>query len=367
AWLVLVLVILASALAVSTKRVGWIAVAAGLAVALSRIRPPRKRVFVIVGAVTASLVAWTIVDQLLAPSTSLSGARRFGELGAGSANARIGAWKVLGRSWAERSALGWGPGNTWSAYVSAGTPSHLGVERGYGDSHNILVEMAVTTGAIGLAAFLLLASVATRQMWRGTRTLGWAFGAAAALFVHHLMQPMHVVLTPLMFLMAGLACRPAAPVAERLPAGAVVPPNRPYARTLIGISLVAGVVATSGSLVSSALERFGRTYASEPALRAALAVSPGRITAAEALATSLALDARSGDPAAGREAAELMGRTVGMHPWNPGVRLVAADVHTLMQDPAGAAEWTQRHFARFPGDLPSLGSRGSQTGGAARP
>lgn len=366
-WLVLLLVVLSSALAVSTKRVGWVALAVGLGMALWRARPPRKRVLLIVGTVAASLAAWTLVDTLLTPSASLSGARRFGELRVGSAHSRIGAWSVLGSAWANRPVLGWGPGNTWSAYVSSATPSQLGVERGYGDSHNILVEMAVTTGVIGLAAFLMLAGVVTKEMRRAGRSAGWALGAAAALFVHHLMQPMHVVLTPLLFLMAGLACRPGAAVDNERTHSAAVPLSHRFVRPLVAVLLAAGLLFAAGSLAGSVLERQGRTYASEWALRASLAVSPGRITAAQALATTLALDARSGDAAARREARELMARTVELHPWNPGVRLVAADVHTLMRDPAGAAVWTARHFARFPGDLPSLRSGGSSTEAAARP
>ena len=349
-YLVVVLILLSSALALSTKRVGWIALAAGLAIALWRTRLPRKRAVLILGVVAASLAAWTAADVVLAPSDSVSGARRFSELGVGSANSRLGAWSVLGHAWTDRPFLGWGPGNTLSAYVSAGTATQLDVERGYGDSHNILVEMAVTTGIVGLAAFLFLAGVATREMRRGAPSAGWALGTATALFVYHLVQPMNIVLTPLLFLMAGLACRQVTGATDGPPDHPTHPPRR-LARPLVGLLLGAGLLVATASLASSVLERYGRTYASEWALRASLRVHPGRITAGEALAMSLALDARSGDAEAGAEARELIARVVRLHPWNPGVRLVAANVHTLMRDSAGAAEWMKRHFTRFPGDV----------------
>ena len=355
--LVLILVVLSSALALSTRRVGWVALAVGLAVALWRTRVPRKRAVLILGVVAASLAAWTVLDGFL--SASLSGAGRFGELGAGSSvQSRLNAWTVLGRGWAERPFLGWGPGNSWAAYVSSGTPSELSVDRGYGDAHNIFLEAAVTTGVVGFAAFLVLVGFTARQMRRGLPSTGWAFGVAAGLFVHHLIQPLNVVLTPLLFLTAGLACR-ASPGEQdgsrpRLDAG---PRSIGHlVRPGVGMLIAAALLLSTASLVSSVLERHGRTYASEWALRASLRVGPGRITAGESLAMSLALDARSGDVAAGREARELIARMVRLHPWNPGVRLVAADVHTLMRDSAGAEQWTRRHFARFPGDLPDLRS-----------
>ncbi|MDP8957360.1 MAG: O-antigen ligase family protein [Actinomycetota bacterium] len=347
------LVLLSSAVALSTKRVGWVALAVGLALALWKTRPPRNRVVLVLGVVAATMTAWTAIDAVLTPSASLSGARRFGELGAGSSSSRVGAWTALSRGWGDRPVFGWGPGNTWSAYVAAGIPSQLRVERGYGDSHNIVIEMAVTTGIVGVGAFLLLAGFTIREMRKGSPPVGWAAGAAAALFVHHLIQPLNVVLTPLLFLTAGLACVPPAAAERRggAAAGIRAPRVRRFARGFVGVLLGAGLLVAVAVLVSSVLERYGRTYASESALRTSLQVYPGRITAGEALAMSLALDARSGDAEAGVEAGELIARMVRLHPWNPGVRLVAADVHTLMRDPAGAAEWTKRHFARFPKDV----------------
>jgi hypothetical protein len=123
------------------------------------------------------------------------------------------------------------------------------------------------------------------------------------------------------------------------------------ARGVTGVLLAGGLVVAVASLGASILEQYGRNYASEWALRTSMDLAPGRVTSAEALALHLALDGRSGDRAAGREEVDLSERIVRLHPWNPGVRLVAADVHLLLRDPEGAIAWVRRHLARFPTDV----------------
>jgi O-antigen ligase len=356
------LVIMSTALALSTKRVGWIALAVGLGVALWRARPPRRRGFLIVGVVTATLAGWSLVDVFVSPEAPLSGARRFGELTTDSARARVTSLPAMGRSWVRRPVLGWGPGNVWGAYVSSAAESELRVAgRGLGDAHNVFVEAAVTTGALGMVALLGLVGFSVRELRKGSRSLGWAAGAAAGLGVYHLIQPNNVALTPLLFLLAGLACP--LPPEGRLPeetspaeSGSSSPilvrrALRMAGRGSLGLLMAGSLFMASGVLVASILEQYGRTYASEWAMRTSLRFAPRRVTVAEALALSLALDGRSGDREAGREAAELAERIVRLHPWNPGVRLVAADVHVLLRDPEAAYAWVERHLARFPEDV----------------
>jgi hypothetical protein len=242
--------------------------------------------------------------------------------------------------------VGWGPGNTWSAHLSAAKPSELRLgERGVGDAHNIIVESAVTTGAVGLAAFLALVGLTIRRMRHGPRSIGWAVGAVAGLGVSHLLQPMSISLTPLLFLLAGMA-GPSPPEveAERLP--------RPrFMRRAGGALVAAAAIGLTGLLlVASMLEAHGVRYGEEWALRAATRMAPQRITAAEALALHLAFDGRAGDADAAREARDLAAATVRRHPLDPGVRLAAADVHVLLRDPQGAALWKARHRALFGGD-----------------
>jgi hypothetical protein len=100
--LVPILVVLSSALALSTKRVGWVALAVGFVVALWRTRMAWRRAFLIVGVVAATLVGWTAADTFLNPATPVSGAERFGELTTDSARARVASLGALGRAWSRR-------------------------------------------------------------------------------------------------------------------------------------------------------------------------------------------------------------------------------------------------------------------------
>ena len=352
--LVASLVFMSSALALTTKRVGWVALAVALAVAIGRTGLPRRRAVALVGAVAMTLAVWTAIDAFVPVGKEPSGVRRFSHLTSGSAQARLQTLPGLGRAWRKRPLLGWGPGNTWGAHLSSAKASELQLgERGVGDAHNLIVESAVTTGIVGMIPFLVLGGLTIRLMWRGPRSFGWAAGAAAALGVSHLLQPMSLSLTPLLFLFAGLACRapplveaPAAPAASDARART---PSRPMR---IGLALVATAALTLSvlSLASSVFEAHGKKYAEEWALRAAGSIAPWRISSAESLALHLAFDGRYGDGDAAREAVVLGTETVRGHPWNPGVRLAVVDVHLLLRDPAMAEMWIRRQRALFPGD-----------------
>lgn len=346
------LVILTSALALSTKRVGWIALAVGLAVALWRARPPRKRALLIVGVVAVTLLGWSLFDAFALSDQPLSGARRFSELTSGSARARVTALAALERGWSDRPMTGWGPGNTWPAYLSSVTESELRLgERGLNDAHNLLVEAGVTTGIVGLSAFLILAGLTFRVVRRGPRSLGWAAGGAAALAVAHLLQPVNTSLTPLFFLLAGVACCSSRPQTERARSGLRFRPLSGKAiRAGGGILLAGALMLTLGLFSAAILEQYGRTYASEWALRNSLRIAPGRVSGAQALALHLAVDGRTGDDRAAREAVALAARTVRLHPWHPGVRLIAADVHLVLRDDLTAAVWIQEQQRLFPAD-----------------
>jgi O-antigen ligase len=351
--LIPLLIVQATALSFSTKRVGLIAVAVGLAVALWRMGLPRRRAALIVGVVAATLVSWALLQAFVFRGESLSGASRFADLRTDSALSRTETLPAFLRAWSKRPLLGWGPGNTWSAYIASGTEEEFRVAGGgWGDAHNLLVEAAVTTGVVGLAALLVLLAVAVRHVRRGPPQLGWAAGCAAALGIVHLLQPINVALTPLFFLMAGLGDRAGRdPEAER---SGLLPRRLGFrwaARLTVGVLLAGGVVLSSVLLAASVLELHGRTYASEWSLRAAHALAPGRLSPTDALGTHLTVEARSGDTAAHREATTLVSETVRRHPWNPDVRLVAANVHALLGDPMGARWWIERHLARFPQDL----------------
>jgi hypothetical protein len=348
-----ILTLLTSALALTTKRVGWVALAAALAVALVRCRPARTRAVLIVGLVALTLATWTALDPYL-PTEEPSAARRFSQLSSGSAKARTDALAGLGRAWRERPVVGWGPGNTWSAHMTSARATELRHgERGVADAHNLLMESAVSTGVLGLAALVFLGAVTIKQIRKGPRAHGWAAGAAAALAVSHLLQPLNLSLTPLLFLLAGIATRSPPPVAE--PDDEPVPTRMtrmagPFLRATSGLLLAASLVVSLQLLAAAILEQHGRTYAAEWALRTSARIAPQRISGAEALAQHLAFDGRTGDAGAAREAVSLATRTVRQHPWNPGVRLALADVYLMLRDPERARVWIERQRALFPGD-----------------
>lgn len=350
--LIAILVVLTSAMALSTKRAGWVAVAVGLGVALLRTRPSRRRALLIVSVVAATSIGWTLVDTALGSKEPLTGARRFSELATGSARTRVTAASALTRAWTDRPLLGWGPGNTWPAYLSTVTERELEhAERGVNDAHNILLEAAATTGALGLSALVLLIGLTVRAIRHGPRSSGWAAGGAAALFMGHLLQPVNVSLTPLMFLLAGLACGPDERDARSGdPTGSWRRLRGRAVRLGAGLALSAALTLSLALFAASAFERHGRTYASERALRASHAVAPWRVSAARALALHLALDGYTGDRQAADEAARLAEQMVRRHPWHPIVRLTAADVHLVVRDRPGATRWIERHLEVFPAD-----------------
>jgi hypothetical protein len=103
-------------------------------------------------------------------------------------------------------------------------------------------------------------------------------------------------------------------------------------------------------------------FGADWALRAATNVAPWRLTASEALATSLAVSGRAGDEAAAAEARDVVTGVVQRHPMNPGVRLLAADVELLLGDFAATKDWIREQQEVFPNDtiiVPTEG-RGSR-------
>jgi O-antigen ligase len=368
-WLVVVAVILASGLSVAAERSGYVAVAMGLVIAIWRSRVRGRRALLLAGTVAAVLVAWFLAGPLLPRSVGdVSAVGRFGEIDTGSAEARLHVLGAVTEEWIERPGLGWGPGNTWSAYLSSASNDLVkSAGRGWGDAHNIVAEALVTTGLVGIAAFLWLVWTAASRIVRSPPHLGWAFGVSAALAVNHLVQPLTVTGTALLFLFLGVAAGGGPAIATGVDQesstrtsnismhalrdqAAWIPRSMRLSRVAVGVLLGVGLLLSLLAFASSVFERYGRTYNSESALRAALALSPGRVSAAQALATSLAVDGRSGDSAAAAESRRLAERLVELHPWNPAVRLIASDVHRLLLDEPGARSWIRRHLARFPGD-----------------
>src|SRR6185436_20904881 len=90
----------------------------------------------------------------------------------------------------DRPLLGWGPGNTWSAYLTHASAHDVELaQRGIDDPHDLLLGALVTSGLLGFVAFLGLIVLVVIRARRAPPALGWAVGVAGALFVFHLLQP----------------------------------------------------------------------------------------------------------------------------------------------------------------------------------
>jgi hypothetical protein len=170
-----------------------------------------------------------------------------------------------------------------------------------------------------------------------------------------LFEPVNLVLTPLLFFFLGMAGTPVADMASRSTRMGTRPLKvRRSGRVLVGITLAVALVVSLLMITAATLERWGKTYGEEWAYRAALRVQPWRVSATADLATLLALDGRGGNAAAASEARDLMTHAVDDHPWDVNLRPRAADVDTLLRDPAGSSGWIREQLARFPGDAAGL-------------
>ena len=105
--------------------------------------------------------------------------------------------------------LGAGPGQARTAFDSTATLSffqHVLVGRVLTDSHDLFVEVAVTTGLVGLVCFLVWLFGAVRVAARG----GF-LGFAAAVVAVNLVEPLNVAVLPLAFLALGAATAACSP------------------------------------------------------------------------------------------------------------------------------------------------------------
>jgi hypothetical protein len=260
---------------------------------------------------------------------------------------RLLVWRVMTRGVEERPVLGWGPGMARSAYLHGGTPQEIAVAtRDWDDAHNLLLETAVAGGLLGLAALVWLGAQVVPRALRCDRSRSWVFGALVALGAFALVEPTNVVLTPMLFLFAGIACGPRRSDST-IPSGARI-------RTPAVVLLAGGLAISLLMMTAATLEAWAIRYGEPWAWRAAVAAQPWRVTAAEGLAVRLALDGRAGEMSAAGEARELIAGAISSHPWDVKLRLTASDVETLLHDPMAADRWVREHVDRFPADAAAL-------------
>jgi O-antigen ligase len=277
---------------------------------------------------------------------------------------RFRVWEVLAtRAVPARPLAGWGPGSTQSAYLAHATASDVrATTRQWADAHDLLLETLVSTGILGLVGLAAVLGIGGVRSVRGPPERAWAFGAAAALGAYALVEPINLVLTPMLFLMLGAAAGPGRAVPTAPPAAVRA------ARVLTSTTLVLASLVSLQMLTASTFDRWGRAYGEDWAYRAALRIQPWRVVATERLAVQRAVEGRTtGGAAAGDEARRLIEAAVEAHPWDVDVRVAAYRVEKLLHDDVAAQAWIDRQIARFPGDAAGLRGAGSTTAQPTEP
>ncbi len=213
--LVAVLAVLALGFAANGERSSLLLPLLAPAACLWPMRADRARVFLAGATLVVVVSGWVLLVAPLLPSAShevSETARQFDTLT--GERQRLAVYTADLRGFTRRPVLGWGPTNTWSAFLSSATPEEIDTAgRGWAEAHNIVLESLVTTGLAGTAAFVWLVLRIAPRMARPSWGVRWAAGGALTLVVFHLYEPFSLTVTPLMFLLAGVSVRapPATP------------------------------------------------------------------------------------------------------------------------------------------------------------
>jgi O-antigen ligase len=157
---------------------------------------------------------------------------------------RIDAWKAGGHAIAHHPFFGAGPGQFRAAsqayFTVAGQRQNSGSV--FDDAHNILIEITVGTGLVGLVAFLGFLGFGLRHR------RGPFLAFALMILLVELAEPLNVAITPLAFLALGAAVLAPGPQGSS-------PPDRPppnWLRYVCGaaalLALVPGVALVIGDI-----------------------------------------------------------------------------------------------------------------------
>jgi len=209
-WLVVGLIALG--LGVGSERLGAVVAVAvvvfELWIAFRSRRPPpeaatgnqRKRALGFAALVVGGLIAGSLISRYKGSGGGVAG--HFAATSAeGTYGQRFGAWQAALRAIGsgDHWLFGYGPGQFRSATATHFSLHSWLLDPGavFTDSHNIFLELATTTGIIGL--LLIVAWVVFAFRNRTGRLLGFA----AAIFVTELVEPINLALTPLAFLALG--------------------------------------------------------------------------------------------------------------------------------------------------------------------
>jgi hypothetical protein len=341
---VAVIVAISSGLGTVGERSAYLVPLVAVSVALWRRRPGVAPSVLVVAVIAGTLAAWIPIGRLVpATQASVSPVVEF-ETPAAEA-ARFAIYSADVKGFLHRPLLGWGPGNTWSAYGSSASPEEIAkAGGGWTDAHDLFLEVAVGSGVLGVGALAWLLLAAARRGRDVPPERSWAVASAVALGLFQLGEPVNVVVTPVLFLLLGLCVMP-----RREPGAAPTRTARAASTACVAL-LSAGLILSAVAFAASTLEQWGRQYGELWADRAAHTVAPWRVTAAEDLAILLAVDGRSGNTSAAEEALSISEGLVAAHPWDPTVRVTVSNVARLLQRPADANAWMAAQFRQFPSD-----------------
>ena len=210
----------------------------------------------------------------------------FGQTTIGS---RVAVWEIAWVGFLERPILGWGPENFHLAFARHYNPCLGSAECGsaiwYDRAHNIVMDVLVETGAIGLASYVLIFVAALFVLWKGYFAAKFGFAAAqifAVLLAAYFVQNLTVFDMPASYLMFFLCLGFIAHIHRQKQSEEKVLPRLLDSRVVVLISIVAAVclyvfVLAPLSSAAGAVKASKEPFLSPRKLdlyRAALAASP---------------------------------------------------------------------------------------------
>jgi len=158
-------------LAGTQTRGAWIGAAGGLGLVLAgQLRRPRPAATIVVG---VALAVGAVVALAL-PVQGVRGAGSF-DLSQGTARGRVDTWVVALRAVDDRPLLGWGPEGLrrgFAEHMDAGWVDRYRLEQLPDRAHNRFLDVAASTGLVGLLADFALVALAVATCRRALRAAG---------------------------------------------------------------------------------------------------------------------------------------------------------------------------------------------------
>ncbi len=279
---------------------------------------------------------------------------------------RVDAWRAAAHAIAAKPLLGWGPGRFLAATTSR-YPTKVGAALGanaFPDAHNIFVELATTTGLLGLVCLVgwLCFGIARRG--------GPLLGFALVLLASELVEPLNAAITGLAFLSLGAATlrmvgeRDGPQDAAGLPAWlAVVMPVMALLAAVPTVSLLIGDVLLENAAYQAHVGNLpGSVATAKTGDGFQFHIWPD---AASQIANVYFYATEHGEPTIAPLAVQWAQAAADRDPGNGLNRLIAAQYLQAAADPHGAYQDALQAYQLIPYDvdvLNVLGSTAAQTG-----